>query len=348
MKNNNVNIFFACDDNYIPFLAVTIESLKAKCNKKRDYQIYVLNAGIKEENINKIQNSFNSKNFNIEFCDVTSELNEINERLHTRDYYSKSTYYRLFIPTLFPKLDKALYLDCDIILNGDISILYDTYLGNNLVGGVHDSFVSTLDQLKLYVEKRICVKSYKQYFNAGVLLMNLKELRKFDFKNKFLDLLVSVKFDVAQDQDYLNALCSGRVKLIGEEWNFMPLENKSKSDKVKLIHFNLDYKPWQREGILYEDLFWHYAQKTLFLEEIQNVRKKFSPERIKIAKEQSKQLVINAYTQALNDASNEEIQNIISSIKNRKAKGLLKQPIEILLSNACENLLEGESKLLNA
>ena len=76
-----------------------------------------------------------------------------------------------------------------------------------------DAFVQSIDMLKPYVEKKIGVKN-KNYFNAGVLLMNLKELRKFDFKEKFLKLLSLVKFDVAQDQDYLNALCSGRVKML--------------------------------------------------------------------------------------------------------------------------------------
>ena len=111
--------------------------------------------------------------------------------------------------------------------------------------------------------------------------MNLKELRAFGFKNKFLNLLTSVKFDIAQDQDYLNALCQGRVKLIDDRWNFMPLENTVKDENIKLIHFNLDYKPWQRDGILYSDLFWKHALETVFLNEIKAIKNKFGKNKIK-------------------------------------------------------------------
>ena len=65
-----------------------------------------------------------------------------------------------------------------------------------------------------YVEKVVGVASYKTYFNAGMLVMNLDELRKFQFQEKFLYLLENIKFSVIQDQDYLNRICKGRVKLI--------------------------------------------------------------------------------------------------------------------------------------
>lgn len=319
MKNKDtVNLFFACDDNYLPFMAITLDSLINNCDKTREYQVYVLNNGLNEENKEKIKNQFTSKNFKIEYCDVSSELKEISDRLHTRDYYSKSTYYRLFTPTMFPNLNKALYLDCDIVIRGDISKLYDTPLETNLVGAVHDSFVDTHKALQMYVENRVGVKPYTKYFNAGVLLMNLEEMRKFDFKDKFLNLLSLIKFDVAQDQDYLNAICCDRVTLINEEWNFMPLENKKKSDKVNLIHFNLDYKPWHREGLLYGDLFWEYVNKSLFKKEIHEAKTNFDEEKQLKAKEQTRNLVSLCLTQSNEQEQNTKIQQIIQKIKELK------------------------------
>lgn len=315
MKKEKINIFFTCDDNYIPFLATTIHSLKENCDMNREYQIYIVNSGIREENKNKITNSYSSTNFQIKFFDISTYLKEINDRLHTRDYYSKTTYYRLFIPSLFPQLDKALYLDSDIILNGDISQLYDISLGKNLVGAVHDSFVDLFKELTQYVEQRVGVKPYTKYFNAGVLLMNLKELRKFNFKEKFLNLLSSVKFDIAQDQDYLNALCQDKVKLIDLNWNFMPLENTVKDDNIKLVHFNLDYKPWQKDGILYSDLFWQYAEKTEFLVDIQDIKSKFDNFKIENAKHQTNNFIEHANAQARADKENEIIQKTIRKIK---------------------------------
>lgn len=318
MNNNTVNIFFACDDNYIPFLAVTLQSIKENCNKNKYYKIFVLNSGISKDNISNISKSYTSPNFKIEFCDITNELNAFASQLHTRDYYSKSTYYRLFIPTLFPNINKALYLDCDIVVKDDISKLFDFQLGNNLVAAVPDSFVAQYKELQLYVENRIGVKSYEKYFNAGVLLMNLKELREFAFKDKFINLLQTVKFDVAQDQDYLNALCYARVKFIQEDWNFMPLECKTENEKPSLVHFNLDYKPWKKDGILFSDLFWYYAEKTMYFKDIKNIKANFSKENVEKAKEQTKNLVLTCLSQGSDEITNKKIQEQINLIREDK------------------------------
>ena len=58
--------------------------------------------------------------FSIEFIDVTSYLNSISDKLPLRHYYSKTTYYRLFIAEMFPEYDKAIYVDSDLVIQGDI------------------------------------------------------------------------------------------------------------------------------------------------------------------------------------------------------------------------------------
>ena len=149
MNDNKVNIFFATDDGYIPYLTVTLTSLKENCDKKRFYSIRILVTCISEEYKEKITSQFNDDSFRVEFVDIKERIEYISEKLHTRDYYSKTTYYRLFIPNLFPELKKALYLDGDIVILGDISELYDTELEDNLVGAITDSFVSESEKLKL-------------------------------------------------------------------------------------------------------------------------------------------------------------------------------------------------------
>ena len=198
---NPVNLFFACDNAYVPFLAVTLTSLKENCNPKRDYALRILHTGLDPENIRRLTDSFASDGFTMEFIDITQAVEQFSGKLHTRDYYSKSTYYRLFIPDLFPGLDKALYLDSDVVLLGDVSELYDVDLEDNLVGAIPDSVVGSIPALALYTKKRLRVAA-DHYFNAGVLLMNLDAMRKCDFLNVFLRLLQSVTFQIAQDQDY--------------------------------------------------------------------------------------------------------------------------------------------------
>ena len=109
--------------------------------------------------------------------------------------------------------------------------------------------------------------------------MNLDELRKYNFQEKFLYILGTIKFSVAQDQDYLNRLCKGRVKIIDKNWNRMPISNIDVDEKdLKLIHYNLAFKPWHFEDILYKEYFWKYAQKTEYFDEILKIKDNYSDE----------------------------------------------------------------------
>ena len=240
-KNEKINIFFSCDDNYIPFLAVSLESLIKNASRNYLYNIYILHTrSISQASQDDIKERYNKEVFNIEFVDISSHIKMFSEKLHTRDYYSKNTYFRLFIPNLYPKMDKALYLDSDITILKDISKLYNTKLGNNLVGGVPDGAVQVFPEFKDYVENKIGVESFDKYFNAGVLLMNLKRMREIDFENVFLNMLTKITFTVAQDQDYLNAICKRFVKILDRVWNVMPIPNQGIKEKdILLIHITI-------------------------------------------------------------------------------------------------------------
>jgi lipopolysaccharide biosynthesis glycosyltransferase len=317
MKNNQINIFFSCDDAYIPFLAVSLQSLEQNASKQFLYEIRVLhNGSISSKNMKKITNKYENDNFKITFVDVSPYIQKIADKLHTRDYYSKSTYFRLFIPNMYPNLDKALYLDSDIVINGDISKLYNIDIKNNYVGAVPDESVMCLcSEFKNYVEKRIGVDNYSQYFNAGILLMNLDILRKVDFENMFLRLISKVTFDVAQDQDYLNVICKNRVKLIDGTWNKMPINNTEiLNETPNLIHYNLSFKPWKEDGILFEEYFWNYAKQTDFFDEILKIKNSYTTEMKQIAKEQTKHLMKTAQQQADDVIENERIAKIANEI----------------------------------
>ena len=279
MENKNViPIFFAIDDGYIPFLAVSLQSLIENSKKENFYLIKILYTNISEENQRKIQ-KFEQENVSIEFVDLNYYIEKIKDKLYTRDYYSKTTYFRLFIPNLYPQYTKALYLDSDIVVLEDVADLYNTNMENDLVAAAPDDVIQTIKVFQEYAEKVVGVANYRNYFNAGVLLMNLDELRKFNFQEKFLYSLDKIKFSVAQDQDYLNRLCKGRVKIVDPNWNRMPIaREKENQGDIKLIHYNLAYKPWHFEDILYKDYFWNYAKKTEFFDTIQKIKDNYSDE----------------------------------------------------------------------
>ena len=273
-NNNVVPIFMAVDNNYIPFLGVALKSIIDNVSQQNRYEIKVLYTSVTEENKKKIE-EYQTENVGIEFVNLSYKLQEIQEKLYTRNYFSNTTYFRLFIPELYPDYDKAVYIDSDTITLVDIARLYNTEMGDNLIAGIPDGAVQAIPIFQDYVEKVVGVSNYNNYFNAGIIVMNLKALREYKFQEKFLYMLEKIKFEVAQDQDYLNRLCKGRVKLLGFEWNRMPAMGEQEGE-LNIIHYNLGCKPWYFDNVLYQEHFWKYAEKTRFYAQIRGMKKNYT------------------------------------------------------------------------
>ena len=182
-KKPSIPIFYAADENYLPYLAVSLGSLLENASKEYHYEIYVLHAGMPKE-AQHVLDEYKNAWCSIRFLDVSKHLEEIEKSCLLRDYYTCATYYRIFIANMFPQLDKALYLDSDTILLGDVSELFKMELGDNLVGAVPDGAVAAVPEFRLYTEAALGIAS-ERYFNAGVLVMNLKAFRQENFYEKF-------------------------------------------------------------------------------------------------------------------------------------------------------------------
>ncbi len=283
MNKETIPVFFAADDNYVPFLSVAISSLIEKASKDYNYDIIILNSGLNSESMQRIK-TYENKDIKIKFEDVRPKIKNIVKdlELRLRDYYSVSIFYRLFIPSLYPEYKKAIYLDADIILVDDISKLYNESLDGMLVGAVPDEVVNGHEVFREYSKEMLGLEPIK-YFNSGVLLMNLEEFRKEKIEEKFLHLLDKYNFDViCPDQDYLNYLCKDKVKYINRGWDRMPNKDDSFDDKdLHLIHFNMFQKPWNYDNVLYENLFWECAKKSNYYDEINNMKGKYTSEDVK-------------------------------------------------------------------
>lgn len=290
-----VPIFFATDDNYAPFLAVTFKSILDNASKDFSYKFYVLTTDL-SSNYEKRIKEFESEDVKVEFIFLKDTIEKIKAKFHLRDYYSIETYYRFFIANMFPQYDKVLYCDCDVIVLGDIAELYNHNIDKYLVGACPEEVMTEVKIFGDYVEQALDVDCEK-YFNAGVMLMNLKAFREENIEEKFFDMLQKYTFRVTQDEDYLNVLCKGKVKLFHLGWNKTAFKNKKFDDKdLRLIHYKIHWKPWHYDGVLYENHFWDYAKQTSFYEEILNKKLSYSDEekrRDAIAYERLQQMAID-------------------------------------------------------
>ena len=278
IPKKEIPIFFSIDNNYAPYISVALQSIMENASKNYKYKIIILHQGLSNENMEKIRSLANDE-FEIEFIYMLEGLETITDRVENRlrcDYFTLTIYFRLFIPNMFPQYDKGIYIDSDIVVPGDISELYNIELGDKLIGACADKSVVDVPELAKYMEEAIGVDRH-EYINSGVLLMNLKEMREKEFSKRFLELLNKYHFDcIAPDQDYLNAMCNGRILYLDECWDAMPTEGKEPLSNPKLIHYNLFQKPWCYDNIQYEEYFWKYAKKSKYYEQIVEFKNNYS------------------------------------------------------------------------
>ncbi len=275
--NDIIPIFFATDDNFVKYTLVSLTSLKANADMSRHYRIYILMTKVSDK-LRAAFDALREDNFEIEFVDVSAYLDSCSEKLHVRDYYSKTTYYRFFIAEMYPAYDKAIYIDSDTIVLGNVAELYDHDLGENYVGACHEQAMVQMDVYGKYVETVLGIDR-NRYFNAGMLLINCRLFREVKMLEQFLDLLGKYTFVVTQDEDYLNVLCQNRVLWLHQGWNtevigeiFVPEE------EMKIIHYIMTSKPWHYKDCRMADHFWRYAEKTEVIDEIRTELENYTDE----------------------------------------------------------------------
>ncbi|MFT3918512.1 glycosyltransferase family 8 protein [Cloacibacterium sp.] len=284
-------IVFTCDDAYFKYANVVITSILHNQNKNCRYEINILSEFISEKNkeIAKKQISKYS-NFSIRFV-ILKDIDTSNFFLNS--YMSVSTYYRFYIPKLFSHYDRILYLDSDLIVDADISELASLDFEDTLAVCCSSPFIRNKvlkgDDEKFslnYFTHVLKMPDPLQYFNAGVMLYNIKKMNEIDIATKLFEALEDIKEPFLQDQDILNSVLSnnGGVKLISSKYNMtrtfvittkrLFLERlkeifriSKKSNWFFIYHYVGKDKPWmtkRRDGLL----FLKYAKMSPFYKQI--------------------------------------------------------------------------------
>ena len=277
MAKPNIPIFYACDERFLKFTIVSMHSLIANASKDRDYTIYILHTDISEK-AQKQTKSLEQDNVRIVYTDVSKHLGDIGSDLPIRDYYSKTTYFRLFIAEMFPALDKAIYIDSDTIVQGDISELYDIAPGDRWLGACHEQAMVQIDHYGTYVEQVVGVSRHN-YFNAGVLLINCRKFRETKLLKRFLDKLAEYDFVVTQDEDYLNLICKDHILWLDQRWNTeVYCDFPYPIEEAKILHYIMVSKPWHYKDCTGGDIFWKYAAETSVYDEMVKVLNDYTDE----------------------------------------------------------------------
>lgn len=282
------NVLFAADNNFAPYLGVSVYSLLKNNHKDFDkINIYVLDKDISENNKIKILDIVN----NYEFANLFFIKDEgINKILGAKVQANRalSSYSRLFTASLIDEtIDKILYLDGDSIILGSFKELWEMDMQDYSCAGV-------LDVGPDYVKTAVGLNSDDIYINAGVLLINLKKWRDENTEDKFVDFIIKNNYNVYNnDQGILNAVLSDEILTIDPKFNLMsPFLERKYEDVIKwnglhdyydkktiedalksprflhFVHF-INGRPWFKEtNHPCKELYLKYANETSFKNEV--------------------------------------------------------------------------------
>ena len=300
-----IPIIFSTDDHYIAYLDVAIRSLIENASKERTYRIIVLNTGLDAKNVDRIKRNERT-GFAIDFVDISSELEAIRSKLKNVYHFSIVTYYRLFIASIFPQYDKIIYLDCDLVVTGDISKMYEIDLGENILGAAPEQFVQNTEQFRTYARLALGVDP-DSYVNAGVLVIDLAQYRRFEIEERFVSLICEYDFDLLDpDQAYLNYLCAGRIHILPSGWNKEPMPLPCEGKK-NIVHYALYKKPWQYDDVADGEYFWHYAALSPFYAEIKRRKEAFTDADRDRCKAAASEILVHALQIARSDMTFKKI-----------------------------------------
>lgn len=272
-----MTIQIACciDNNFVMQYSVLMASLKTS-NPYQEFHIHLLGNGLNAVSKDSVGNISKSLDLPVTVYDVNiQEFSNKFPRMYGNT--SLATYLRCFVTEFLPKeLEKVIYLDCDMVVMGDISTLWNISVEDNSVLAIEDMWALHNDN-----PKRLGYDSSYSYFNAGMLVINLNYWRNENVTQKTLDYLVNYpdRLDY-HDQDILNSLFYSTRKFICPKYNmqdgfyrrrrrYMPKELAAEAEewlwKPVVLHYTGGAKPWHYKS--YHPLkmeFYKYLDLTPF------------------------------------------------------------------------------------
>lgn len=257
--SNPFNIAFACDEKWLPHVETAIKSI---CYHNRNLSFYILHQDISKEWFDDISGKLNHIGNQIHSIQVPP--NKFNTLKTLRHISSSSTYFRLMIADILPNfIDTVLYLDSDTIVDLPLSIFENFDFKNNLLAAINDVGLVLKWPFSYFKEKG-------NYFNAGVLLINLKKWREQNISKELIELAYKQANQVLYgDQCILNMLLRHQTYYLPLRYNLQisyveemhkKYQHVNMSDRVNIIHYTSVDKPWQAScpNLFFRNKYWFY------------------------------------------------------------------------------------------
>lgn len=242
-------IVLGADNNYRDKLETTIKSI---CYHNRDLKFYIFNEDIPKEWFYLMEKRLGQ--MNCEILNIKIDAEKVKHFSTPDEHIKYMTYFRYFIAE-FVKEARALYLDCDMVVHGNIDPLFQKDFEENYIIAVPDGW-------------------YKNIFNAGMMMVDVHKWKTDNICQNLLELTAEKHQEVYGDQGVLNLLFENKWKKVSPHYNFMVgldtlgywaqkpewfLNSWDENYKPAIIHFEGKDKPWNDSlKTRYRELWWFY------------------------------------------------------------------------------------------
>jgi lipopolysaccharide biosynthesis glycosyltransferase len=245
-----INIVIAFSPNWSKY--VLIEMYAIFKNNSSPITIYLLTDELDKQNIIEFDNvcDFFGEGYTYQYVDCRDAYARlIPSEINVEHRFSKYTLYRLLIPHLVNE-DKILYLDADTLVTDDILEMYHAELSDNLLAGVIDIGSNPYKPAIKFAQE-------DDYFNAGVTLMNLREIRRLNIHEQWTN-EANTKLYTLHDQDIMNITCKHKYVSLPLIYNVsLSTGLDIEEADAKIIHY-AGIKPWDSE----ETIFYNVWEKS--------------------------------------------------------------------------------------
>lgn len=282
-SENNIAIVVESSQYFIPYLDVMLKSAIANAGYGSNYDIIILGNEIDEYDERILQEAYSAySNVSIRFFNPQKIVDTYIKT--AKHKYLDINYYRLALPWILCRYDKAVQLGADIVIKKDLAEFYNTQLQEDeYLAGCRD--LGYLGRLNMDITREeLGMKHPDDYVNADVLLYNLKQIREDFDLDSIMQVWQTYKFRCAE-QDALNLIFDGKVKILDSRWNVFPVRMVSEMhiacspedlqrQRVKdlkdpyIVHFAAIPKPWEYPMIGEGIDWWRYARDSVYYEEI--------------------------------------------------------------------------------
>jgi lipopolysaccharide biosynthesis glycosyltransferase len=263
MPNSRITTVLAADDRYSRPLAATIQSIISRLRPGRELDLYLCDIGISAQNREIIQTVTDHAAVRAQW--VSSLRKQVEHLPQIWPGISRAAYARLYIPAVLPpEIDRALYLDCDLIVRRCIGDLFDSPMGDFAA-------MCVADAASPYVSSPYGVPYWSRFgrraddvnFNSGVFLMNLPIWRNEDLAGAAFKYLTDGRHHFMVDQEAINAVLPGRIGQLDPRWNqqtehlqplyeaMLPYGEEVVRELIEdpwIVHFTTGIKAWSYQS----------------------------------------------------------------------------------------------------